>query len=71
MPLKRRPISGVRDSKTLSAAQRERLAGLIVRQALAVGLGAASVTEIDQLNIYYATTWPCSAPSCAPARTTS
>ncbi len=55
MPLTRRPIKGVRDSKTLSAAQRERLAGLIVRQALAVGLGAASVTEIDRLNIYHAT----------------
>jgi ribonuclease HII len=55
MPLDRRFISGVRDSKTLSAAQRERLARQILRQALAVGLGAASVREIDQLNIYYAT----------------
>ena len=55
MPLDKRPIKGVRDSKTLSAAQRERLARLILRRALAVGLGAASVTEIDRLNIYYAT----------------
>ena len=55
MPLDKRFISGVRDSKTLSAAQRERLAHHILRQALTVGLGAASVREIDQLNIYYAT----------------
>ncbi|HLB44282.1 MAG TPA: ribonuclease HII [Candidatus Limnocylindrales bacterium] len=55
MPLSKRPIKGVRDSKTLSAAQRERLARSILRQAITVGLGAASVREIDQLNIYYAT----------------
>src|SRR5512147_1579885 len=55
MPLDRRFISGVRDSKMLSAAQRERLARKIRRQALTIGIGAASVREIDQLNIYYAT----------------
>jgi ribonuclease HII len=48
-------IPGVRDSKTLSAAQRERLAPLIRRKAVAVGVGAASVAEIDRLNIYHAT----------------
>jgi ribonuclease HII len=48
-------IAGVRDSKTLSMAQRERLAPLIRKRALAVGIGAASVREIDQLNIYHAT----------------
>jgi ribonuclease HII len=48
-------IAGVRDSKTLSAAQRERLAPVIRRRAIAVGVGAASVAEIDQLNIYHAT----------------
>ena len=48
-------IEGVRDSKTLSAAQRERLAPLIRRRAMAIGVGAASVREIDQLNIYHAT----------------
>src|SRR5258706_8671856 len=48
-------IPGVRDSKTLSAAQRERLAPVIRARALVVGVGAASVTEIDQLNIYHAT----------------
>src|SRR5437773_3930348 len=48
-------IPGVRDSKTLSAAQRERLAPRIRERAVAVGIGAASVREIDQLNIYHAT----------------
>jgi ribonuclease HII len=48
-------IPGVRDSKTLSPAQRERLAPLIRKRAVAVGVGAASVTEIDRLNIYHAT----------------
>jgi ribonuclease HII len=48
-------IPGVRDSKTLSAAQRERLVPIIRRRAVAIGVGAASVAEIDQLNIYHAT----------------
>jgi len=48
-------IPGVRDSKTLSAGQRERLAPIIRRRAVAVGIGAASVAEIDRLNIYHAT----------------
>jgi ribonuclease HII len=48
-------IPGVRDSKTLSAAQREKLAPVIRRRAVAVGVGAASVREIDRLNIYHAT----------------
>ncbi|HEX8940974.1 MAG TPA: ribonuclease HII [Candidatus Limnocylindrales bacterium] len=50
-----RRIRGVRDSKMLSAQQRERLAPLIRRRAVAVGVGAASVVEIDRLNIYHAT----------------
>jgi ribonuclease HII len=48
-------IPGVRDSKTLSVIQRERLAPMIRKRAVAVGVGAASVREIDQLNIYHAT----------------
>ncbi|CAN5867290.1 ribonuclease HII [soil metagenome] len=55
MPVERRAIGGVRDSKTLSAAQRERLAPAIRRQAVCLGLGAASVAEIDRINIYHAT----------------
>ena len=48
-------IPGVRDSKTLSAQQRDRLAPIIRRRAVAVGVGAASVREIDTINIYHAT----------------
>ena len=48
-------IPGVRDSKTLSEGQREKLYPIIRRRAVAVGLGAASVPEIDRLNIYHAT----------------
>jgi ribonuclease HII len=49
-----RKIAGVRDSKTLSAVQRERLATEIGRRSLAWGIGAASVAEIERLNIYHA-----------------
>lgn len=55
MPVNCRQITGVRDSKTLSLIQRERLAPIIRRRALAIGVGAASVDEIDRLNIYHAT----------------
>ncbi|HKF84724.1 MAG TPA: ribonuclease HII [Candidatus Limnocylindrales bacterium] len=48
-------IDGVRDSKTMTALQRERLAPVIRRRAIAVGVGAASVADIDRLNIYHAT----------------
>jgi ribonuclease HII len=47
-------IRGVRDSKTLSALQRERVVGQIKRRVLAWGVGAASVGEIERLNIYHA-----------------
>ena len=55
MPPFARRIPGIRDSKMLSRAQRERLYPLIRRRALAVGVGAASVREIDRINIYHAT----------------
>jgi len=55
LPPNCRRIAGVRDSKTLSAGQRERLAPIVYRRALAIGIGAASVAEIDRLNIYHAT----------------
>jgi ribonuclease HII len=55
LPPNCRRIPGVRDSKTLSAAQRERLAPVIRRRAVAIGVGAASVADIDRLNIYHAT----------------
>lgn len=56
MPPYARRIPLVRDSKTLSRSQRERLFPLILDKALAIGLGAASVAEVDRLNIYHATT---------------
>lgn len=49
-------IRGVDDSKVLSAAERVRLAAKILQRAASVGLGAASVREIDRLNIYHAST---------------
>ncbi len=49
-----RPIAGLRDSKLLSAAQRERLAQSIRGQALAWSVARAEVEEIDRLNILQA-----------------
>lgn len=50
-----RPIAGLRDSKKLSAAARERLADEIRQHAAAWCVAEASVAEIDQLNILQAT----------------
>lgn len=52
-PSENRQIPGVDDSKRLLPADRERLAGLINKHAM-VGVGEASVEEIDRLNIYQA-----------------
>jgi ribonuclease HII len=49
------PITGLADSKTLSAARREALAACIREHALAWAVGEASVAEIDALNILRAT----------------
>lgn len=49
------PISGLRDSKKLSEAARERLAAEIRQHALAWCVAEASVEEIDRLNILQAT----------------
>jgi ribonuclease HII len=54
-PANCRPVRGVRDSKTLPAAARDRLATAIRRRALGIGVGAASAREIDRLNIRIAT----------------
>jgi ribonuclease HII len=48
-------MEGVRDSKTLSAARRQVLAREIRASVLALGVAAASVHEIDRLNIRVAT----------------
>ena len=50
-----RPIAGLRDSKLLSARQREGLAVEIRANALAWAVAAADVGEIDALNILQAT----------------
>ena len=49
------PIRGLRDSKMLGAPARERLAAMVRARAAGVGVGAASVREIDRLNIRRAT----------------
>jgi ribonuclease HII len=49
-------IEGADDSKQLSATVREELFTRIVASAAAVGVGAASVREIDRRNILRATT---------------
>ncbi len=55
MPPGQRAIAGVNDSKQLDAATRERLAVRIRQHAMVVSLGAASVREVDRINIYHAT----------------
>ena len=50
-----RPVAGLRDSKLLSARQRDRLAVEIRASALAWSVGEADVAEIDALNILQAT----------------
>jgi ribonuclease HII len=54
MPPDERVIRGVDDSKQLTREARERLAGKIRERALALGIGAASVREIDRFNIFHA-----------------
>src|SRR5437868_1353493 len=54
MPPERRAMPGINDSKQLSAKKREKLIGKIVENALAIGIGAASVREIDRINILQA-----------------
>ena len=54
MPYDAPKIRGVADSKVVKADDRPILAAKIAQRALAVGLGAASVREIDLLNIYHA-----------------
>jgi ribonuclease HII len=50
-----RPINGLADSKKLTALKRAKLYDEIRAKALCVGVGEASVEEIDRLNILQAT----------------
>ncbi|MDP9201633.1 MAG: ribonuclease HII, partial [Gemmatimonadota bacterium] len=54
MPAETRAIAGVDDSKRLTHDQRVRLAAKIRERAVAFAIGAASVHEIDRINIYQA-----------------
>lgn len=54
MPPDMRAIRGVDDSKMLTPDERVRLAVKIRSKAIACALGAASVREIERLNIYQA-----------------
>jgi ribonuclease HII len=49
-----RHVPGLRDSKLLSALQRERCYDLITRRAAAWSVAEATVEEIDRVNIYRA-----------------
>jgi len=55
--LLRRPpawVSDIDDSKLVAAPRRSELAAALLREAAGVGIGMASATEIDALNIYQA-----------------
>jgi ribonuclease HII len=54
MPPERRAMSGINDSKQLSSKQREKVIGKILSTAIGIGIGAASVREIDRFNILQA-----------------
>jgi ribonuclease HII len=54
MPPDARAIRGVDDSKELTGPEREKLARRIRERAMGIGIGAASVREIDRINIYHA-----------------
>lgn len=47
-------IEGLTDSKKLSEKKREVLFPIIMEKALAIGIGEASPTEIDEINILWA-----------------
>jgi ribonuclease HII len=54
LDLGRKTIRGVHDSKQVTPELREALAPRIREEALAFGVGEASVEEIDTINIYHA-----------------
>jgi ribonuclease HII len=49
--------AGIDDSKTLTAERRDQLFDSIMSSALGVGVGIASVEQIDSMNILRATFW--------------
>jgi ribonuclease HII len=57
-------IPGLRDSKQLIAEERERLAHIVERKALAVAIEEVDAETIDRINIYQATRVAMSAAVC-------
>ena len=47
-------LDGLNDSKKLSEKKREKLYPIIMKDAIAVGIGEVSAKEIDEINIYEA-----------------
>lgn len=47
-------LEGLNDSKKLSEKKREKLFSIIMKDAIAVGIGEVSAEEIDKINIYEA-----------------
>ena len=54
MPPDRRAMPGINDSKQLSEKKRDKFVAKILANAIGIGIGAASVHEIDRLNILQA-----------------
>ncbi len=54
IPIDCEPIPGVRDSKQMSAKQREVAFEAILTQAVRVGVGLATIAEIDRVNVLQA-----------------
>lgn len=48
-------LEGLTDSKKLTEKKRDKFYDIIKKEALAIGIGRASETEIDEINIYEAT----------------
>lgn len=48
-------LGGVRDSKQMGPASRQRMVQVIRQHAIAIGVGAASAKEVDRMNIRRAT----------------
>src|SRR4051794_41938658 len=66
MPPNCHRIPGVRDSKTLSAGQRERLAPIIPRRAVALGVGGAAVGRKHPPHNFYPAPLPMRPPRPRP-----
>ena len=48
-------LEGLTDSKKLTEKKRDKFYGIIMKNALSIGIGMADEKEIDELNIYQAT----------------